>query len=175
MAPQLPVRQLGKDGPKVTALGWGAMGLSIAYSEKLPDDERFALLDQIYEAGEHFWDSGRVSSREHLRYAYWQEVQPICTVIQKICLANGSRRIPTKERTFFWPPSLLTREGLMVPFQSTLRLVMSSRHALSLWNVWESIKLIFTTAIDWIGKRQSSKQCVPWLNSRTKGRSSTSA
>lgn len=28
MAPQLQTRQLGKDGPQVTALGWGAMGIS---------------------------------------------------------------------------------------------------------------------------------------------------
>jgi hypothetical protein len=33
MAPptQLPLRQVGKNGPMATALGFGAMGLSIAY------------------------------------------------------------------------------------------------------------------------------------------------
>jgi hypothetical protein len=58
MASRYPTRQLGKDGPQVTALGWGAMGLSIAYGNVLPDNERLALLDQIYDIGERNWDSG---------------------------------------------------------------------------------------------------------------------
>lgn len=63
MAPpqnQLPTRQLGKDGPQVTALGWGAMGLSGFYGAPLPDSERFALLDHIYASGATNWDSSDI-------------------------------------------------------------------------------------------------------------------
>jgi len=53
----LPTRALGRDGPQVTAIGFGAMGLSAFYGTPKPDEERFAVLDKAYELGEHFWDS----------------------------------------------------------------------------------------------------------------------
>ena len=84
MAPSaVQTRQLGKDGedlsinhsssdmamltqtslikgPHVTALGFGAMGLSAFYGTAEPDEERFAVLDKAYEMGERFWDSADV-------------------------------------------------------------------------------------------------------------------
>lgn len=56
----LPTRQLGKNGPTVTAMGYGAMGLSAFYGKPKPDEERFAVLDKVYESGELFWDSADV-------------------------------------------------------------------------------------------------------------------
>ncbi|KAL0263293.1 hypothetical protein SLS55_002273 [Diplodia seriata] len=53
----LPTRQLGKDGPEVTGLGLGLMGLSIAYGVPKPDPERMAFLDKAYELGERNWDT----------------------------------------------------------------------------------------------------------------------
>lgn len=55
--PSLPVRSIGKNGPKVTALGYGTMGLSAFYGAPKPDNERMAVLDHIYQSGEHFWDT----------------------------------------------------------------------------------------------------------------------
>lgn len=61
MAPsQLPTRPLGKNGPQVTALGFGAMGLSAFYGKPESDEERLKLLDKAYDLGEHFWDSADV-------------------------------------------------------------------------------------------------------------------
>lgn len=81
----VPTRQLGKDGPQVTALGtslllphsiiyprcmcteqlmkepgFGLMGLSIFYGKKGTDEERMKFLDYVLESGETLWDSSDV-------------------------------------------------------------------------------------------------------------------
>jgi hypothetical protein len=82
MPTQLPTRKLGRNGPEVTAAGFGAMGLYVlfyllllniltklragAYGPLLPDEERLAFLDQVYELGEWNWDSGKIAQRPHL-------------------------------------------------------------------------------------------------------------
>ncbi|KAA6410691.1 MAG: Aldo keto reductase [Lasallia pustulata] len=60
MPSQLPTRQLGKDGPHISGLGFGAMGLSAFYGKPESDEERFKVLDRAYELGERFWDSADV-------------------------------------------------------------------------------------------------------------------
>ena len=60
MAPKLPTRQLGRDGPQVTALGYGAMGLSAYYFPAAPDEERLQFLDYLYNSGIHNWDTSDV-------------------------------------------------------------------------------------------------------------------
>jgi aryl-alcohol dehydrogenase-like predicted oxidoreductase len=53
----VPHYKLGKDGPKVPALGFGLLGLSVAYGTTPSDEERFKLLDRAVEIGATFWDS----------------------------------------------------------------------------------------------------------------------
>jgi aryl-alcohol dehydrogenase-like predicted oxidoreductase len=53
----LPTASLGKNGPQVTRLGFGLMGLSTFYGPAKPDNERLALLDNAHSLGELFWDS----------------------------------------------------------------------------------------------------------------------
>ncbi|KAL8949881.1 MAG: hypothetical protein Q9222_004038 [Ikaeria aurantiellina] len=60
MAAKLPTRQLGKNGPQVTALGFGAMGLSAFYGAHDTDEERFKVLDRAYELGVTNWDSADI-------------------------------------------------------------------------------------------------------------------
>lgn len=57
---QLSTKKLGKDGPQVTAMGFGCMGLSSAQSQQRPNEERFTLLDHVYKSGELFWDTADV-------------------------------------------------------------------------------------------------------------------
>ena len=57
---QVPLRSLGKDGPKVSALGFGAMGLSTSYGKVDNDEERFRVLDRALELGATFWDTSDV-------------------------------------------------------------------------------------------------------------------
>lgn len=60
MPAQLPTRKLGKNGPEVTALGLGLMGISAFYGAPQPDSERFAVLDRAYELGQTNWDSADI-------------------------------------------------------------------------------------------------------------------
>lgn len=53
----VPLRQLGKNGPMVPALGLGLMGLSIAYGTVGDDGERFKVLDRAVKLGATNWDS----------------------------------------------------------------------------------------------------------------------
>ncbi|GAB7352079.1 hypothetical protein MBLNU459_g2581t1 [Dothideomycetes sp. NU459] len=72
----LPTRQLGKNGPKVTAIGYGAMGLSAFYGPPKPDEERFAVLDKAYESGELFWDSADIYMDNEDLLGKWFKANP---------------------------------------------------------------------------------------------------
>ena len=53
-----PLRKLGKNGPSVSAMGFGLMGMSIPhYGVTEGDEARFKILDRAVELGATFWDS----------------------------------------------------------------------------------------------------------------------
>ncbi|KAI9725892.1 MAG: hypothetical protein M1834_009455 [Cirrosporium novae-zelandiae] len=60
MSTALPTRQLGRNGPLVSAQGLGLMGLSMFYGKRLPDVDRLKFLDYAYESGVRFWDTADV-------------------------------------------------------------------------------------------------------------------
>lgn len=60
MPARLATRRLGRSGPAVSALGFGAMGLSGAYGAVESDEERFKVLDRAYDLGVTSWDSADV-------------------------------------------------------------------------------------------------------------------
>ncbi|KAH8811190.1 putative aldo-keto reductase [Xylogone sp. PMI_703] len=70
------VAQLGKDGPVVDRLGYGLMGLSTAYGAPMPDAERFAVLDAIYDSGERFWDSADIYGDSEDLLGKWFKSRP---------------------------------------------------------------------------------------------------
>ncbi|KAI9843179.1 MAG: hypothetical protein M1837_006541, partial [Sclerophora amabilis] len=59
MAP-LPTRRLGKNGPDISALGFGLMGMSVGYGTTENDADCLKILDRAHELGETFWDTADV-------------------------------------------------------------------------------------------------------------------
>ena len=57
---QMPTRQLGKNGPQVSAIGFGAMGLSTDFAVVPPDEERFKVLDHAIKVGSTYFDSADI-------------------------------------------------------------------------------------------------------------------
>lgn len=54
----ITLRKLGKDGPKVSPIGLGLMGLSYSvYGAVDGDEERLKFLDRAHELGQTFWDT----------------------------------------------------------------------------------------------------------------------
>ncbi|KAH7100764.1 putative aldo-keto reductase [Auriculariales sp. MPI-PUGE-AT-0066] len=52
-----PTRSLGRNGPKVSSIGLGLLGMSIFYGFPPSDEQMFEALDRAIEEGCTFWDS----------------------------------------------------------------------------------------------------------------------
>jgi len=57
MSNTIPTKQLGKNGPLVPTIGFGAMGLSAFYGKPDEDSQRLQILDRAYELGSRHWDT----------------------------------------------------------------------------------------------------------------------
>ncbi|RMD44787.1 hypothetical protein DV735_g349, partial [Chaetothyriales sp. CBS 134920] len=73
---RLPTRQLGKNGPEVTAIGYGFMGLSVFYGKVGSDEERLALIDNIYASGERNWDTADIYGDSEDLLGKWFKQSP---------------------------------------------------------------------------------------------------
>ncbi|KAJ3001355.1 hypothetical protein NUW54_g6480 [Trametes sanguinea] len=75
----LPTRKVGNS--EVTAIGYGAMGIAAFYGKPMPDEERFKVLDAVYENGCTFWDTAD-------RYADSEDLIGKCQVLASEELAD---------------------------------------------------------------------------------------
>ena len=55
--PPVALRPLGSNETLVSALGFGAMGLSFGYGKTEDNEERLKVLDRALELGSTFWDT----------------------------------------------------------------------------------------------------------------------
>ncbi|KAI1274943.1 NADP-dependent oxidoreductase domain-containing protein [Xylaria sp. FL0933] len=78
MAPlkQTLTRQLGKEGPKIPATGFGLMGISVGYGAAEADEERFKLLDRAWELGCTNWDTADVYGDSEDVIGKWFKLHP---------------------------------------------------------------------------------------------------
>ncbi|GAP86400.1 putative alcohol dehydrogenase [Rosellinia necatrix] len=71
-----PVRQIGQDGPKIPAVGFGLMGFSIGYGAAEADEERFKLLDRAWELGCTNWDTADAYGDSEATIGKWLARHP---------------------------------------------------------------------------------------------------
>jgi hypothetical protein len=100
-ATQVPLRFLGKEGPRVPALGLGLMELSYAsYGTTPSEDDQFALLDRALELGATFWDTSEyvVATAGVCSLIMANDVYLVSTAIMRRSWASGSsgRRSATR-------------------------------------------------------------------------------
>ncbi|KAK0611228.1 NADP-dependent oxidoreductase domain-containing protein [Immersiella caudata] len=70
MAP--PSRPLGRNGPPVTAIGFGAMSIGHAYGQNtLTGEDKLKVLDRAWEIGQRFWDTADVYADSEDRIGEW--------------------------------------------------------------------------------------------------------
>jgi len=55
-----PVRPLGRNGPFVSAVGFGAMSIGGAYGQKDSVEDKLKVLDRAWEINERFWDTADI-------------------------------------------------------------------------------------------------------------------
>jgi len=108
MPATLPTRQLGKDGPQVTAMGFGLMGLSAFYGTIESDEERFKVLDRAYELGETNWDSADVYGDSEDLLGKWfkrtgrRDEIFLATKFGNVTLPDGSRSVRAEPEYVKW-------------------------------------------------------------------------
>ncbi|KAI0360383.1 Aldo/keto reductase [Trametes cingulata] len=95
----LPTRKLGDSD--VTAIGYGAMGISAFYGKPLPDEERFKVLDAVYENGCTFWDTAdRYADSEELIGKWFKRTGKR----KEIFLATKFGQVPDPDRAINGTP-----------------------------------------------------------------------
>jgi len=105
----MPTRRLGKNGPRVSALGLGAMGLSIGYGTPASDEERFKVLDRGIGLDCTFFDSA-VPGRA-LRQSQTVVYDVVCHRIRTsfFLVQRGEGELPVRP-----PPQLFTLRSLLL-------------------------------------------------------------
>ncbi|KAI1816027.1 Aldo/keto reductase [Poronia punctata] len=73
---QIPTRRLGKDGPEIPAIGFGLMGISVAYGAADSDEERLKLLDRAWELGCTNWDTADAYGDSEATIGKWFRLHP---------------------------------------------------------------------------------------------------
>lgn len=67
----VPTRALGRNGPSVQAIGFGAMSFSGSYGQTDTNEEKFQVLDQAHKIGQRFWDTADLYGDSEDRIGDW--------------------------------------------------------------------------------------------------------
>ena len=156
----MPTRQLGKNGPKVSAIGFGAMGLSAFYGTPAPDEERFKVLDRVIELGSTYIDSADIyGDNEELLNKYFTKNPG---QREKVSDEKGEALHHSADQLrSFWQPNsqLLSRRTVHEKFE-----VMLNMFAKQLQKVYNASALILLICIMSIVSIQRFQSRRPWVS-----------
>lgn len=107
---------LGSQGLKVSELGFGCMGLTSFYGEKLPDDDIVDMLKSVAERGVTFWDTANV-------YTYQEKSESSSEPVFKCQEEIISRAIKEVGRDNI---VIATKTGLDIKVSPTLQIIANS-------------------------------------------------
>jgi len=66
-----PTRRLGKDGPAVSAIGFGTMGIGVWYGEPRTDEQAQELLTCALDCGQNLWDTSDCYGKAEQAIGSW--------------------------------------------------------------------------------------------------------
>lgn len=66
-----PLRPLGKNGPPVPAIGFGAMSIGGIYGRQIAAEDKLKVLDRAWEIGARFWDTAEAYFDSEVRIGDW--------------------------------------------------------------------------------------------------------
>ena len=104
-------RKLGKNGPEVSAIGFGCMGLSHGYGNDQSEEEKISVIRKAYEAGCNFFDTAEAYGpycNEELLGQALAGIRNNCVVATKcgmknrngITVLDGRKSAKTKHRLY---------------------------------------------------------------------------
>ncbi|KAK3997767.1 NADP-dependent oxidoreductase domain-containing protein, partial [Cladorrhinum sp. PSN332] len=111
----LPTRTLGRNGPSIPVLGFGAMGMSVAYGSVPSDEERLAVLDRAWELGETLWDTADIYGDSEDLIGKWFALHPERRADIFLATKFGIRADPSDNgqwRTFYDSSPEYARESI---------------------------------------------------------------
>ncbi|KAL4939918.1 hypothetical protein BDV06DRAFT_224582 [Aspergillus oleicola] len=82
----IPTRELGRNGPLVSSVGFGLMSIGGIYGTAPSDEERLALLDHAHAIGQWFWDTADIYLDSEDIIGKWRAKNP--TKAKNIFLAT---------------------------------------------------------------------------------------
>ncbi|TGZ79637.1 Aldo/keto reductase [Ascodesmis nigricans] len=76
MTSTIPTRKLGRNGPEVTSIGFGSMGLSTFYGPTASDSDRFTVLNAAINSGSAFIDTAHIYGDSESLIGRWLQTSP---------------------------------------------------------------------------------------------------
>uniref|UniRef100_A0A0W0G1W2 NADP-dependent oxidoreductase domain-containing protein n=1 Tax=Moniliophthora roreri TaxID=221103 RepID=A0A0W0G1W2_MONRR len=105
-----PTRKIG--GAKVNPIGFGAMGISVFYGAVGSDEERFKVLDAVYESGCNHWDTADLYGDSEELIGKWRVVFRRCPSVVSSCTCYRLKRTGKRSDIFLATKFAVTPNGI---------------------------------------------------------------